>query len=218
MKLRYSIAASLMAISVATVIAAPAQAQQITTGIQGQVKDDSGAAIGGATVVLTDTRTGSARTITTGTDGRFTTTGLTTGGPYTIAVNADSFEGQTIQDVYTSLQGNTELTFALASGGGEIVVTGSRVRVTQLEVGPGTSFSTEVLASAPSFNRDVRDILRLDPRVSLDRDDGGSGQDRISCLGGNDRGNAFTVDGISQGDIYGLNDTGFSSRSSTPIP
>lgn len=218
MKLRYSIAASLMAISVATVIAAPAQAQQITTGIQGQVKDDGGAAISGATVVITDTRTGSARTITTSTDGRFSTTGLTTGGPYTIAVNADSFEGQTIQDVYTSLQGNTELTFALASGGGEIVVTGSRVRVTQLEVGPGTSFTTEVLTSAPSFNRDVRDIIRLDPRVSLDRDDGGSGQDRISCLGGNDRGNAFTVDGISQGDIYGLNDTGFSSRSSTPIP
>mgnify|MGYP006173116999 CR=1 FL=1 len=63
-----------------------------------------------------------------------------------------------------------------------------------------------------------RDIIRLDPRVSLDRDDGGSGQDRISCLGGNDRGNAFTVDGISQGDVYGLNDTGFSSRSSTPLP
>lgn len=218
MKLRYSIAASLMAISVATVIAAPAQAQQITTGIQGQVKDDNGAAIGGATVVVTDTRTGAARTITTGTDGRFTTTGLTTGGPYTIAVNADSFEGQTIQDVYTSLQGNTELTFALASGGGEIVVTGSRVKVTQLEVGPGTSFAGETLIAAPSFNRDVRDIIRFDPRVSLDRDDGGSGQDRVSCLGGNDRGNSFTVDGISQGDIYGLNDTGFSSRSSTPIP
>lgn len=43
-------------------------------------------------------------------------------------------------------------------------------------------------------------------------------QDRISCLGGNDRGNAFTVDGIPQGDIYGLNDTGFSARSSTPLP
>ncbi|WP_432769255.1 MAG: TonB-dependent receptor [Sphingopyxis sp.] len=218
MKLRYSIAASLMAISVATVVAAPAQAQQITTGIQGQVNDDSGAAIGGATVVITDTRTGAARTITTGADGRFSTTGLTTGGPYSVSVNADSYEGQSLQDIYTTLQGSTDLTFALTSGGGEIVVTGSRVRVTQLEVGPGTSFTTEVLASAPSFNRDVRDIIRLDPRVSLDRDDGGSGQDRISCLGGNDRGNAFTVDGISQGDIYGLNDTGFSSRSSTPIP
>src|SRR3546814_11591904 len=70
-----------------------------------------------------------------------------------------------------------DLTFALTSGGGEIVVTGSRVRVTQLEVGPGTSFSTEVLESAPSFNRDVRDIIRLDPRVSLDRDDAGGGQE-----------------------------------------
>ena len=218
MKLRYSIAASLMAISAATIIAAPAQAQQITTGIQGQINDDNGSPIGGATVVVTDTRTGSARTITTGADGRFTATGLTTGGPYSISVNADSFEGQTIQDVYTSLQGNTALTFSLESGGGEIVVTGSRVKVTQLAIGPGVNFNTEVLASAPSFNRDVRDIIRLDPRVSLDRDDGGAGQDRISCLGGNDRGNAFTVDGISQGDIYGLNDTGFSSRSSTPIP
>ena len=218
MKLRYSIAASLMAISVATVAAAPAQAQQITTGIQGQVNDDNGAAIGGATVVVTDTRTGAARTLTTGADGRFNTSGLTTGGPYTVSVAADAFEGQTLQNIYTTLQGSTNLAFSLTSGGGEIVVTGSRVRVTQLEVGPGTNFSTEVLASAPSFNRDIRDVIRLDPRVSLDRDDGGSGQDRISCLGGNDRGNAFTVDGISQGDIYGLNDTGFSSRSSTPIP
>jgi outer membrane receptor for ferrienterochelin and colicin len=218
MKLRYSIAASLMAISAATVVAAPAQAQQITTGIQGQVNDDGGAAIGGATVVVTDTRTGASRTLTTDASGRFTTTGLTTGGPYQISVNADSYEGQTIGDVFTTLQGNTSLTFSLASGGGEIVVTGTRVRVTQLEVGPGTSFTTEVLSSAPSFNRDIRDVIRLDPRVSLDRDDGGSGQDRISCLGGNDRGNAFTVDGISQGDVYGLNDTGFSSRSSTPIP
>lgn len=218
MKLRYSIAASLMAISIATVVAAPAQAQQITTGIQGQVNDDNGASIGGATVVITDTRTGAARTITTGADGRFSTTGLTTGGPYSVSVNAGSYEGQSLQDIYTTLQGSTDLTFTLSSGGGEIVVTGSRVRVTQLEVGPGTSFTTEVLQSAPSFNRDVRDIIRIDPRVSLDRDDGGSGQDRISCLGGNDRGNAFTVDGIGQGDIFGLNDTGFSSRSSTPIP
>ncbi|SEH14149.1 TonB-dependent Receptor Plug Domain [Sphingopyxis sp. YR583] len=218
MKLRYSIAASLMAISVATIVAAPAQAQQITTGIQGQVNDDNGAPISGATVVITDTRTGAARTITTGADGRFAASGLVTGGPYSVSANAGDYEGQSLSDVYTTLQGNTSLTFALASGGGEIVVTGSRVRVTQLAVGPGTSFAAEVLENAPSFNRDIRDIIRLDPRVSLDRDDGGSGVDRISCLGANDRGNAFTVDGISQGDVYGLNDTGFSSRSSTPLP
>lgn len=218
MKLKYLLAASVVSLSAAAILPAPVMAQQITSGIEGVVNDADGNPVAGATVTITDTRTGATRTITTGTGGSFAATGLVTGGPYTVAANADGFEGQTAEGIQTTLQGNTSLTFALSAGGGEIVVTGSRVQVTQLAVGPGTSFTTEVLESAPSFNRDVRDIIRLDPRVSLDRDDGGSGQDRISCLGGNDRGNAFTVDGISQGDVYGLNDTGFSSRSSTPLP
>jgi len=196
-------------------------AQQITTEIGGQVTDQAGAPLSGATVVITDTRTGAERSFTTGADGTFAARGLTTGGPYTITATSSGFQGPTVEGVFTNLQGETRLTFALegeaTAGGGEaIVVTGSRVGLTQLATGPGTSFSTEVLESAPSFNRDVRDVIRLDPRVSLDRDDGDT--DRISCLGGNDRGNAFTVDGITQSDVYGLNDTGFSARSSTPLP
>ena len=218
MQMKYLLAASLATLSTAIALPQAAQAQQITSGVSGTVTDESGNAVSGATVVVTDTRTGAARTITTGANGGFTANNLTVGGPYTISANAEGFEGQTIQDVFTNLQGDTSLTFALSAGGGEIVVTSARVGLTQLAVGPGTSFSGEVLEAAPTFNRDIRDIIRIDPRVSLDRDDGGSGVDRISCLGGNDRGNAFTVDGISQGDIYGLNDTGFSSRSSTPLP
>lgn len=218
MQIRYYLAAGVAALSIASITATPVEAQQITTGIEGTVVDDSGNPIGGAEVVITDTRTGATRTITTNSDGIFNATGLVTGGPYTVSANAAGFEGQSAENINTTLQGNTSLTFTLASGSGEIVVTGSRVQATQLAVGPGQSFTAEVLAAAPSFNRDVRDVIRIDPRVSLDRDDTGSGQDRISCLGGNDRGNAFTVDGISQGDVYGLNDTGFSSRSSTPLP
>lgn len=218
MKLKYLLAASVVSLSAGAILPAPVMAQQITSSIQGTVQDDSGAPVAGATVVVTDTRTGASRTSVTGPDGRFSTQNLVVGGPYTISANAGGFEGQSVTDVYTSLQGATSLAFSLSSGAGEIVVTGTRVQVTQLAVGPGTSFDLEVLQNAPSFNRDVRDVIRIDPRVSLDRDDGGSGVDRISCLGGNDRGNAFTVDGISQGDVYGLNDTGFSSRSSTPIP
>jgi len=218
MKLKYLLAASVVSLSAAAILPAPAFAQQITSGIEGTVTDADGNPLSGATVTITDTRTGAARTITTGAEGTFAATGLVTGGPYTVSANAGGFEGQTIDGIQTTLQGNTGLTFALTSGTGEIVVTGTRVRVTQLAVGPGQSFTAEVLENAPTFSRDIRDIIRIDPRVSLDRDDGGSGQDRISCLGGNDRGNAFTVDGIAQGDVFGLNDTGFSSRSSTPIP
>ncbi|HMT41292.1 TonB-dependent receptor [Sphingorhabdus sp.] len=218
MQIRFYLAAGVAALSIASFTATPAEAQQITTGIEGSVVDDSGNPIGGAEVVITDTRTGATRTITTGADGKFNASNLVTGGPYTISANASGYEGQSAEGINTTLQGNTSLTFTLASGAGEIVVTGSRVQATQLAVGPGQTFTTEILEAAPTFNRDVRDVIRIDPRVSLDRDDTGSGQDRISCLGGNDRGNAFTVDGISQGDIYGLNDTGFSSRSSTPLP
>jgi len=219
MKLKYLLATSALVIpAAAVVLPAPVAAQQITSGIEGTVSDESGNPLANATVTVRDTRTGATRTITTGGNGSFNATGLVTGGPYEVSASADGFEGQTASDIMTTLQGNTSLTFTLSTGGGVIVVSGSRVRATQLAVGPGTGFTAEVLEAAPTFNRDVRDVIRIDPRVSLDRDDTGSGQDRISCLGGNDRGNAFTVDAISQGDIYGLNDTGFSSRSSTPLP
>ena len=200
----------------ALVIPAAASAQQITSGIVGTVVDDSGAPVSGASVTVTDTRTGATRTLSTNASGAFSATGLVTGGPYTVAANADGYEGQTVNDIVTTLQGNTSLTFTLASGAGEIVVTGSRVRATTLAVGPGTSFSEEVLAAAPTFNRDVRDIIRIDPRVSLDRDDGGSGQDRISCLGGNDRGNTFTVDGTAASELADYQQTRLRTDS-TPL-
>ena len=208
----------------AAIFAAPVavQAQQITTQIEGSVTNEAGEPLANATVVVTDTRTGSSRTIQANGEGRFQATGLTVGGPYTVTATAPGFQGQTVGDLITSLEGATSLEFNLsaADAGAEnvIVVTGQRANVQLRAIGPGTAFASRVLEDAPTFNRDVRDIIRIDPRVSLDRDDGGSGQDRISCLGGNDRGNTFTVDGTIQGDVYGLNDTGFSARSSTPLP
>ena len=215
MKLRYSIAASLMAISVATVIAVPAAAQQITSGIQGVVSSDDGTPLAGAEVSIVDTRTGATRTLITNADGAFRADSLVTGGPYTVSANADGYEGQSVQNIAINLQGNASLSFTLASGTGEIVVTGSRARLTSMTTGPGQSFGSALLESAPTFERDLRDIIRIDPRVSLDRN---QESDRVSCLGGNDRANAFTVDGISQADIYGRNDTPFSTRTGTPIP
>jgi outer membrane receptor protein involved in Fe transport len=213
-------------IAAAVIPTAASIAQQITTSITGQVTNESGAPVAGATVTVTDTRTGATRELTTDSSGLFTANNLSTGGPYTITASATGYQGQTVEQIQTTLQGATQLTFALkpvatAAEAETIVVTAARVRATQLEIGPGTSFTQQVMQAAPTFDRDIRDIIKMDPRVSLDRQDvstGGSGADRISCLGGNDRFNTFTVDGIPQSDIYGLNDTGFSSRSSTPVP
>ncbi|TRD10977.1 hypothetical protein FGU71_03300 [Erythrobacter insulae] len=220
MKIKYLLAASVVSLSAAATIAAPATAQQITSGIEGQVADADGNALPGATVTITDERVGSTRTATAGANGNFRVGSLPPGGPYTVTVTAPGFEGQTVENVFTSISGNTGFDFnltATVSGSSDnvIVVSGARAQVTQLAVGPGTAFDTETLENFPSISRDVRDIIRIDPRVSLEDSDN---VDRISCLGGNDRTNTFTVDGIIQSDVFGLNGTPFAARNSLPLP
>ncbi|MCM8557233.1 TonB-dependent receptor [Sphingomicrobium sediminis] len=198
-------------------VATPAAAQQTTSGIQGVVQSDEGAALNDAVVTITDTRTGAVYTQTTGADGRFVTQALPTGGPYTVEVYAQGYQGQTVNNVNINLSGNTSFTFSLAAGAEEaIVITGSQAGQTQLAIGPGQSISAEVLTSLPTISRDVRDFIRIDPRVNIERS--GDEVDRISCLGGNDRTNVFTVDGIAQADLFGLNGTPFASRNSLPLP
>ena len=216
MKLKYLLAASVVSLSVAGVMtAAPVAAQQITSTIQGTVNDDAGKPVPGATVTVTDTRTGATTTTTTGAQGNFNAPNLTSGGPYTVSASASGLEGQTINDIYTNIQGPTNLGFTLSSGAGVIVVTGARVAVTQLAVGPGTSFGTQAIESAPTYGRDIQDVIRYDPRITLNNS---SGQVTYSCLGGNNRSNGFTVDGIQQGDVFGLNGTAYASRTSAPLP
>ena len=223
MKLKYLLAASIVSLAAtSTFVATPAFAQQITTEIEGQVTDENGNPVSGAVVTITSTGTNAVRTTTTGSDGTFRVTALQPGGPYEVTANAGGFEGQTVQDVYTALGRPTNFSFSLASTAAGatdsvIVVTGARARATQVAVGPGQAFGALELENFPSITRDIRDIIRIDPRVSLEFN-GGEGFDRISCLGGNDRANTFTVDGVVQADVFGLNGTPFAARNSLPLP
>ena len=219
MKIRYLLAASVASIASAAALPQMAQAQQITSGVQGSVTDAEGNALPGATVTVIDTRTDNSRTQTADSDGRFRFGSLVSGGPYTVTVTAPGFEGQSVEDQYINISGNTAYTFQLTSAAvaseNVIIVSGARVNVQQLAVGPGVAFGQDTLEAVPSLTRDVRDIIRLDPRVSLDR---ANEVDRISCLGGNDRSNTFTVDGIVQADVFGLNGTPFAARNALPLP
>lgn len=205
----------------ASALAMPAAiyAQQITSRIEGQVAAEAGRPLANATVVVTDTRTGESRTLRTGAEGRFSAENLTVGGPFTVTASAPGFQGQTVQDIDTSVQAATTLTFSLsaaaADGDTPIVVTAQRANVQLRAIGPGQAFGEEVLENIPTITNDIRDVIRIDPRVSLDRD---FEVDRVSCLGGNDRANTFTVDGQVQADAFGLNGTPFASRSVTPLP
>ena len=220
MKLKYLLAASVVSLSAAATISAPVHAQTITSTVEGTVTDEAGMPLAGATAVIVDTRTNREVVAVTGADGTFRSGALQPGGPYTVTITAPGYEGQTTENVFTNVGQNTSFAFALTAtaAGAEdsvIVVTGARARVTQVAVGPGTAFGTETLESFPSLTRDIRDIIRIDPRVSLEAN---NDVDRISCLGGNDRTNTFTVDGIVQADAFGLNGTPFAARNSLPLP
>lgn len=219
MKLKYLLAASVVTLAATTTIATPAFAQQITSGVEGQVTDENGGAISGAVVTVVNTDTNATRTTTTDASGGFRIIALQPG-TYQITVTASGFEGQTVENVNATIGGRAAFSFALTptesgSADNTIIVTGARARVSQVAVGPGTAFGQEELEAFPSITRDIRDIIRIDPRVALDNQ---NDVERISCLGGNDRSNTFTVDGIVQADVFGLNGTPFAARNALPLP
>ncbi len=170
-------------------------------------------------VVVTNTSTNGTRTTTTGADGGFRIIALQPGN-YEITATAAGYEGPDDGRDRLNIGGRTAFNFVLASteagaSDSAIIVTGARARVSRVAVGPDTAFGREELEAFPSITRDIRDIIRIDPRVALDNQ---NDVERISCLGGNDRSNTFTVDGIVQADVFGLNGTPFAARNALPLP
>jgi len=196
-------------------------AQEITGSVRGTITTPSGSPAAGTTVTVTDTRTGSVRIVTSSGNGTFNVRGLTVGGPYTIAVASGDYKDALITDVYTKLSGAVTFNISLEEGAGaieEIVVTASRdVAGAELAIGPNTSFNLAEIEALPTISRQIRDIVRLDPRVGIGRSRGGNGFG-ISCSGGSGRANSFTIDGVRSADGFGLNASGNNARNTFPIP
>lgn len=212
MKLRYSIAASLMAISVATVVAAPAAAQETTAGVRGTVETPAGP-LAGANVVVTHEPSGTVISTTTDGNGSFSANGLRIGGPFVVEVSADGFESGRVTDLF--LQAGQQLRLPITLQEQEaIVVTASSLRgVTETSNGPITGLSRSDIEGVATVNRDVRDLARRDPFVTLDP----TNSRTIEIAGNNGRLNRFSVDGATFGDDFGLNNGGLPTNRG-PVP
>lgn len=223
MKIKYLLAASVVSLTAAATISAPVAAQEVTSAIQGVVTDENGSALPGATVTITDNRTGRTSSAVASGSGSFTFRNLEVGGPFTVSAELDGYQGEQADDVFVNLSDATSLRFALgqAAAGSDnlIVVTANSVSTAPRALGPGTTFGLEVLESQPSAQRDIRDVIQADPRVVLDSTfpDSPSNRGTVSCLGASPRVNSLTVDGVRQDDGFGLNDSGFPSESQ-PFP
>ena len=195
-------------------------AQQTTGSVRGTLSTPDGEPIAGATVIVTDNRSGTSRTVTSNANGVFNARDLIVGGPYTIGINADNYRETSVTDVFTKTTGASAFNITLENQGvlEEVIVVGSAsVAVADLAIGPSSNFSFEEISAMPSITRNVRDIIRLDPRVNVGRASNGNGFG-ISCLGGSVKSNSHTIDGVRAADGFGLNASGNSARASFAIP
>ena len=184
-------------------------AQETTSEVRGNITGPNGEAAAGVSVTITDMRTGRIRQGTTSSSGRVVIGGLAVGGPYTVSMKSTDYAEQRVTDVYLSLGETFEFRVTLGDAGiDEIVVTASAAQTVQVAVGPSSTFNFDDLQNLPSVNRDIRDIIRVDPRIYIDEPFAGG----VQCVGANPRFNSLTVDGIRMNDNFGLNSSGFPTQ------
>ena len=80
-----------------------ASAQVTTSSMRVSVISPNGMPSTDANVSVTDTRTGSTRTVAVTSAGTVTVTGLRIGGPYTVKASAMGYSDQTVTDVFVRL-------------------------------------------------------------------------------------------------------------------
>ncbi|HYC02368.1 MAG TPA: TonB-dependent receptor [Azospirillaceae bacterium] len=199
-------------LTVAAGFAVPAAAQTTSSAIVGTVTLPDGSPATGAQVEVTHDFSGSRSTATVNADGRFQAQGLRAGGPYTVKISGvPGVPAQSVPDVFIRLGEPYRLEVALEQPADtiqEVVVTGDKLVTTALATGPSLAISRETLENTPTISRDIKDALKLDPRITVDLARSGL----LQVAGTNGRFNSINVDGVRIGDDFGLNLNGYPTQ------
>lgn len=171
---------------------------QITTsGINGRVTDLNKGPLPGATVLATHQPSGTQYGTITNADGRFSLSGMRTGGPYLIEISYVGYSTEKFSDITLYLGQAFTLNAVLKEGSlelGEVMVVGQRTSAFQAEkTGASTNISNQQLSTMPTITRGVQDVVRLSPYAN-----------GMSFAGGDGRSTNFTVDGANFNNNFGL--------------
>ena len=190
-----------MAAAVAVAVAAPAWAQTTTAAVGGRVLDGSGAPVAGATVTIVHVESKATSGTVTDADGRWSARGLRVGGPYTVSASKGA-ASERLEGIFLALNETASIDLRLGSTA-TIVVTGSRLLTDRFgagNMGAVTAIGSAQVQALASFNGNLQDLARIDPRLSqTDKERG-----EISALGQNSRYNTVTIDGVSVSDTFGI--------------
>jgi hypothetical protein len=201
-QLRVKRLAGALAILLAT---APVYAQNTAANLAGRITSADGAPLAGAQVTIVHTPSGTTSRATTDADGRYTARGLRVGGPYTVTVQRDGYQGEASENVFLLLGETSAVNVDLAPAettldAVEVVAATQSSVFSPDTIGTGTNVTRQQIEAFPSINRNLQDYVRLDPRVAQTD----KARNEISVGGQNSRYNAIRVDGIGTGDTFGL--------------
>ena len=178
-------------------------AEQTTGIIRGSVTDETGNPVSSASVQIIHIPSGSKSSTSSGNSGAFYSRGLRLGGPFKVTVTK-SGQSSVRSNIFTRLGSESNVSFSLGSSSvEEIVVTAKASDFSGLGVGPGSTFDSEDISTLPSIDRDIKDIAKLDPFVTVDNND------QLSFAGGMPRLIGFIIDGVSANDSYGLSSNAY---------
>jgi outer membrane receptor for ferrienterochelin and colicin len=197
-----------------------ALAQGVTTGsFTGTIRANDGTSdrvLSGATVKVTHRPTGTVYGAISRKNGTYLIRGVRVGGPYTITVSYLGYLTRT-QDGLNVSAGEMAVydvtLYAEGSAQGrtlnEVLVVAEQDRIFEkTRTGSGSVISSETIKDAPSVNRSISDIARMNPYAQQTSTAGSDGLQGISVGGVNTRFNSFQIDGAVANDMFGLGAAG----------
>lgn len=193
------------AIVVAIGLSTSAMAADTSSAMRGKILNPQGSAAANVKITVVHQPSGTVSEFITNDSGTFVAKGLRVGGPYTVIIDSDTYNDATLDNIFLSLGDTHRIKTQLQAMNIErIEVSGSRIL--QSSGGSNSVFGADIIKNAPSFNRDIKDVARLNPLASI------NGNGELVMAGGNPRSNSLTVDGISQNDDFGLNYGGYATQ------
>jgi hypothetical protein len=172
---------------------AAASAQDITSGgIQGNVTDEQGAAVPGATVEARNVATNFSRTFQTDSEGRFTLLSMPPG-MYVVSVTKSGFAKLNQENVELTVGRLISLNVTLKVSGvsGEVTIS-STPAVDTVKTESSTTLNENAISNTPILGRKFEDLLTLTPGVAITQ---GPDGDEINFAGQRGIFNNVSLDG-----------------------
>jgi hypothetical protein len=179
---------------------APLFAQGTAGKILGTVTDQSGGAIAGATVIVTDVDRNAPRTLTTGQSGEYTAPNLLPGN-YKVRGEAKGFKAFERSGVILEVNGEVRVDLLMQPGEVSQTITVNEsvpmVETTNAEL--GATLQASIIEDIPLNGRNFENLLQLNPGVTIYP--GGAGFTQ-SANGQRPHDNAYMVNGIMASDPW----------------